>query len=98
MPQTLRLTVTRSLSNLKALAAVKSVYTLALVLLLATGTLVAFPPSNTLAADCSASCSQGEKITISGASTCSCTDNVGCTWNFGGKTSPRCVEGNQYNK
>ena len=45
MPQTLRLTVTRSLSNLKALASVKSVYTLALVLLLATGTLVAFPPS-----------------------------------------------------
>jgi len=64
MPQTLRLAVTRRLSNLKAFASVKTVYTLAFALLLATGTLVVFPLSNTLAADCSANCNQGEKITI----------------------------------
>jgi len=85
MPQKLRLAVPRRLSNLKAFASVKSVYTLAFALLLITGTLVAFPPSNTLAANCTANCNQGEAITITGASTCSCTDNVGCTWTFAGK-------------
>ena len=83
MTQKLRLT--RSLSNLKVLASVKSLYTLAFALLLTTGALVAFPPTNTLAANCSAACGQGETITITGATTCSCTDNQGCTWTFAGK-------------
>jgi hypothetical protein len=85
MTQTSCLTSVRILSKLKALTSVKSVYTFAFALLLATGTLVAFPPTNTLAADCSANCNQGEKITITGATTCSCTDNHGCTWTFAGK-------------
>jgi len=85
MPQTLRLAVTRRMPKLKAFATVKSVYTLAFALLLATGTLVAFPLSTTLAANCQANCNQGQQITITGASTCTCTDNVGCTWTFAGK-------------
>ena len=85
MTQMSRLTSSRILCKLKALTSVKSVYTFAFALLLATGTLVAIPPTNTLAADCSANCNQGEKITITGASSCSCTDNQGCTWTFAGK-------------
>jgi hypothetical protein len=75
----------RTRSKLKALTSVKSVYALAFALLVATGTLVALPPTNTFAADCSANCNQGEKITITGATRCSCEDNVGCTWTFAGK-------------
>jgi hypothetical protein len=78
-------TAVRIRSTLKALTSVKSVYTLAFALLLATGTLVALPPTKTLAADCSANCNQGEKITITGATSCSCEDNKGCTWTFAGK-------------
>ena len=78
-------TFVRTRSTLKALTSVKSIYTLAFALLLATGTLVALPPTNTLAADCSANCNQGEKITITGASSCSCEDNKGCAWTFAGK-------------
>lgn len=85
MTQTSCSTSARTRSKLKALTSVKSVYTLAFALLLATGTLVALPPTKTLAADCSANCNQGEKITITGATSCSCEDNKGCTWTFAGK-------------
>jgi hypothetical protein len=76
----------RTLSGLKAMVSMKSVYTLAFALLLASGILVAFPPASSLAANCSASCGQGETITITGATSCSCTDNQGCTWTFAGKS------------
>ena len=78
-------TSVRTKSHFKALTSVKSVYALAFALLLATGALVALPPTHTLAADCSANCNQGEKITITGATSCSCEDNKGCTWTFAGK-------------
>ena len=75
----------RTQSRLKAVASVKSIYTIAFALLLTSGILVAFPPTSTLAAACSATCGQGETISIAGASSCSCTDNQGCTWTINGK-------------
>lgn len=69
----------RTLSSLKATAPVKSVYALAFALLLGSALLVAFPPTTTKASTCSASCGQGETISVTGSS-CSCTDNTGCSW------------------
>lgn len=79
MNQTSRFTLGRRLSGLKASAAVKSVYALAFALLLAGALLVAFPPTTSKASSCSADCGQGETISVKG-STCSCTDNTGCSW------------------
>ena len=79
MNQTSRFNLRRSLSSLKASAAVKSVYALAFALLLAGALLVAFPPTTTKASTCSATCGQGETISVTGSS-CSCTDNTGCSW------------------
>jgi hypothetical protein len=79
MNQTSRFTLGRALSSLKATAPVKSVYALAFALLLASAVLVAFPLTTTKASTCSAACGQGETISVTG-STCSCTDNTGCTW------------------
>lgn len=84
MNQSSRFTFRPKLSSLKAKGLVKSAYTLAFALLLASGILVALPPTSTLAAACSANCGQGETISIAGASTCSCTDNSGCTWTING--------------
>jgi hypothetical protein len=84
MYQALRITWGRSLSRLKAIASVKSVYTLAFALLLASGILLAFPPPSALAANCSASCAGGSSISVTNATSCSCTDNAGCTWTTGG--------------
>ncbi len=55
-----------------------SVYALSVVLLLVSGILLQRPPV-VFAADCSAKCKVGSNIYVSG-STCSCTDNQGCTW------------------
>ena len=84
MYQASHLTSGRTVSRLKALVSMKSVYTLAFAALLASATLVAFPTTRTLAADCSAACNGGETISIKGATTCSCTDYQGCTWTSGG--------------
>lgn len=84
MNQKSRITLGRTVSSFKAMASVKSIYTLAFALLLASGILVAFPPTSTLAATCSSNCGQGETISVTGT-TCSCTDNSGCTWTSGGK-------------
>jgi hypothetical protein len=84
MFQALRVTRGRTLSSLKATASAKAVYTLAFALLLASGILLAVPPISTLAANCSASCAGGSSITVTDATSCSCTDNAGCTWTVGG--------------
>lgn len=84
MYQTSHLTFGRSLSNLKAIVSVKSVYSLAFALLLASGMLVVFPPTSTLAATCSATCAGGQTITVTGASSCSCIDYSGCAWTIDG--------------
>jgi len=54
------------------------VYAFSFVLLLVSGILLAKPPV-VFAADCHAVCKVGSDIFVSG-STCSCTDNQGCTW------------------
>lgn len=84
MYQALRVTWGRTLSGLKAMASVKLVYTLAFAALLATGILLAVPPTSTLAANCSATCAGGASIEVAGASSCSCSDGIGCTWTSGG--------------
>ena len=84
MYQALLATLGCTLSSLKAMASVKTVYTLAFAVLLASGILVTFPPTTTFAATCSSNCGQGETISVTGT-TCSCTDNSGCTWTSGGK-------------
>ncbi len=55
-----------------------SLYALGMALVLASGILLANPPS-VFAATCIASCEHGSNVTVSGT-TCSCTDNVGCTF------------------
>lgn len=56
-----------------------SLYTTGIVLVLACGILLAKPPTTVCAAECRARCEFGSHIYVSGV-TCSCTDNVGCTW------------------
>lgn len=56
-----------------------SLYATGIALVLASGILLANPPTTVLAATCSAMCQYGSDIFVTGTS-CSCTDNVGCTW------------------
>ena len=56
-----------------------SLYTIGFALVLASGVLLTHPPTTALAATCDAQCQYGSAIHVSGSS-CSCTDNVGCTW------------------
>ena len=68
-----------------------SLYAVGLALVLASGILLANPPS-VFAATCSAACQYGSGITVSG-STCSCTDNVGCTFtNSQGTFTQNCAK------
>ena len=85
MYQALRVTRGRTLSSLKAMASVKAVYTLAFAALLATGILLAVPPTSALAASCSATCEGGSSIEVSSATSCSCQDFIGCTWTSNGR-------------
>jgi hypothetical protein len=55
-----------------------SLYAMGIGLVLASAIVLANPPT-AFAAACSASCQYGSSITVSGSS-CSCTDNVGCTF------------------
>jgi len=55
-----------------------SLYAMGLGLVLASAIVLANPPT-VFAAAYSASCQYGSNITVSGSS-CSCTDNVGCTF------------------
>jgi len=64
-----------------------SLYATGLALVLASGILLANPPTTACAANCSARCEYGESIsTPIGSTTCSCTDNVGCSWTINGQT------------
>lgn len=56
-----------------------SLYAIGFALVLASGALLAHPPTTALAASCDAKCQYGSGIHVSGFS-CSCTDNDGCTW------------------
>ena len=55
-----------------------SLYALGIGLVLASAIVLANPPI-ALAAACTANCQYGSRISVSGTS-CSCTDDVGCTF------------------
>lgn len=68
-----------------------SLYAMGIGLALASAILLANPPI-AFAAACTASCQYGSNVTVSG-STCSCTDNVGCTFtNSEGTFTQNCAK------
>ena len=67
-----------------------SLYAVGVALVLASGILLSNPPT-VLAASCSARCTFGDNISVSGTS-CSCEDNVGCTFtNSQGTFTQKCA-------
>jgi len=70
-----------------------SLYVTGFVLVVAGGILLANPPTTAFACTGSASCQYGESVSIPmGATSCSCTDNVECTWTRNGQTySQKCA-------
>lgn len=68
-----------------------SLYAMGIGLVLASAIVLASPPT-AFAADCTATCQYGSNIHVSG-STCSCTDNVGCTFtNSQGTFTQNCAK------
>ena len=55
-----------------------------MALVITSAILLSRPPTTACAAQCIALCEVGSDITVEGTS-CSCTDNVGCTWTKDGK-------------
>ena len=68
-----------------------SLYAVGIALVLTTGILLSNPPI-CLAATCTAKCTYGDNITVSGTK-CSCEDNVGCTFtNSQGTFTQKCAQ------
>lgn len=60
---------------------IHSLYAAAFALVVAGGVILFTPPTTVYACGGYATCLHGAAIVIpDGATTCSCTDNVGCTW------------------
>jgi hypothetical protein len=58
-----------------------SLYAVALALVLAGGVILFTPPTTVYACTGSAKCLYGDDVSVpGGATSCSCVDNVGCTW------------------
>jgi hypothetical protein len=70
-----------------------SLYTAGVVLALAGAMLLLTPPITVYACTGSARCQYGESVSIpSGATSCSCDDNVGCSWTINGvRYSQKCA-------
>ncbi len=70
-----------------------SLYAAALSLVLAGIILLLTPPRTVYACTGSARCEFGESVVIpTGATSCQCTDNLGCTWTINGvKYSQNCA-------
>ena len=70
-----------------------SLYAAAFALVLAGAVVLLTPPTTVYACTGSASCQYGNSVSIPyGASSCSCTDNDGCTWTISGKSySQKCA-------
>lgn len=67
-----------------------SLYAVGIALVLASGILLSNPPT-VFAAVCTARCTYGGNITVSGTQ-CSCQDNVGCTFtNSQGTFTQKCA-------
>ena len=71
-----------------------SLYVAGFVLALAGGVLLMNPPTTVYACTGSASCQFGDSVSIpSGATSCNCVDNDGCTWVKGGVSySQKCAK------
>lgn len=64
-----------------------SLYAVGLALVLVGGAILLTPPTTVYACTGSARCEFGESVVIPlGATSCSCTDNQGCTWVKNGQT------------
>ena len=64
-----------------------SLYGAAFALIFAGAVVLLTPPTTVYACGGYASCQYGSSVHIpSGATSCSCTDNVGCTWTKDGKS------------
>lgn len=70
-----------------------SLYAAALAVALAGAVLLLTPPRTVYACSGSALCEHGNSVSIpSGATSCSCEDNVGCSWTANGvKYSQKCA-------
>jgi hypothetical protein len=70
-----------------------SLYAFAFALIFAGGVILLTPPTTVYACTGSAQCQYGDSVSIpSGASSCSCTDNIGCTWTTNGQSySQKCA-------
>ncbi|HXQ71283.1 MAG TPA: hypothetical protein VN844_12385 [Pyrinomonadaceae bacterium] len=70
-----------------------SLYAAALAVALAGAVLLLTPPRTVYACTGSASCEHGDSVAIPmGATSCSCQDNVGCSWTKDGvKYSQKCA-------
>lgn len=64
-----------------------SLYAAAFALVFAGGVILLTPPTTVYACGGYAMCQHGDTVTIpSGASSCNCTDNVGCSWTKNGQS------------
>ena len=70
-----------------------SLYFTGVVLLIVEGFLLVNPPTTVYACTGSAQCQYGENVVIPpGATSCDCTDNLGCSWIINGKKySQKCA-------
>lgn len=70
-----------------------SLYAAALAVSLAGAVLLLTPPRTVFACTGSAHCQYGDSVSIpAGATSCSCDDNVGCSWTINGvKYSQKCA-------
>ena|GEM_PF-2577610 len=73
-----------------------SLYAIAFALVFAGAVILLTPPTTVYACGGYAVCQYGGAVSIPpGASSCSCTDNVGCTWTKDGKSySQKCATRN----
>ena len=73
-----------------------SLYAAAFALIFAGGVILLTPPTTVYACTGSARCQFGESVVIPlGATSCSCVDNVGCTWTKDGRSySQKCATKN----
>lgn len=63
-----------------------SLYAAGFALVLTAGVVLLTPPTTVYACGGYALCQYGDSVTIpSGATSCSCTDNVGCSWTKNGQ-------------
>ena len=78
---------------MKRIYSLYSLYATGVAFALVGAVLLLTPPRTVYACTGSARCQYGDNVSIpSGATSCSCEDNVGCTWTINGvKYSQKCA-------